>query len=209
MQSESRPGGRKASFIEEARRAQLIECAIETIADLGFAQASVAQIAKRAGISKSVVTYYFSTKEELIRQVLTQIYTGAAKYIGPKVGAEDTARLRLHAYIRSHVEYISTHLKEMAAVMEIATNHRTEDGKPVMPAAQNPVLTALERMLAKGQESGEFRDFDRGVMALIIRWAIDALPRLLLGDPNAVDPEVYASEVVALFDRATRQEGNE
>ena len=42
------------SFIEKARRTQIVECAIETIAEVGYAQASLGQIAKRAQISKGL-----------------------------------------------------------------------------------------------------------------------------------------------------------
>ncbi|PEJ81757.1 TetR family transcriptional regulator, partial [Bacillus pseudomycoides] len=41
---------KEMSFIEKARRAQIVECAIETIAEVGYAQASLGQIAKRAKI---------------------------------------------------------------------------------------------------------------------------------------------------------------
>ena len=58
MRTKKTPDGQKRpSFIEAARRAQLIESAIETIATLGYVHASLAQVAKRAGISKSVITY--------------------------------------------------------------------------------------------------------------------------------------------------------
>src|SRR5579884_1596487 len=121
-------GQKRPTFTEAARRAQLIECAIETIAQLGYAQASLAQIAKRAGISKSVITYYFSSKEELIKQVVKAILTDAASSIGPTIAAQPTARLRLHAYIQAHVDYISTHPEQMMAFMEIAINlYRAED----------------------------------------------------------------------------------
>ena len=50
------------SFIEKARRTQIIECAIETIAEVGYAQASLGQIAKRAQISKGVISYHFANK---------------------------------------------------------------------------------------------------------------------------------------------------
>ncbi len=168
----------------------------------------MAEIAKRAQISKSVVTYYFNGKDQLIREVLTRIYADAARYIGPRVGAESTVRLRLQAYIRTHVEYISTHLEEMAAVMEIAANHRTEDGRLQWGrSADSPVRAALEKMLANGQASGEFGEFDTSVMAVAIRRAIDALPPLMMADPT-VDADLYARELVALFDRATRKEAD-
>jgi TetR/AcrR family fatty acid metabolism transcriptional regulator len=197
---------KRPSFIEAARRAQLIECAIETIATLGYAQASLAQIAKRAGISKSVITYYFSSKEELIEQVVIEIYRAAASFIGPRIAAQSTAALKLQAYIQAHVEYISTRLLQMMAIMEIAINFRTEDGKLRYGAAtEKPVLTALEAILRKGQQEGEFRAFDPRVMAVTIRRAIDALPPLFRADPH-LDADLYARELVTLFDRATRKE---
>jgi len=198
-------GQKRPSFIEAARRTQLIECAIETIATLGYAQASLAQIAKRAGISKSVITYYFSSKEELIEQVVKEIYTDAAHFIGPRIAAQPTAQLRLQTYIQAHVEYISTHLPQMMAIMEIALNFRTEEGKLRYGiATEKPVLTALEALLRKGQQEGDFRTFDLHVMAVTIRRAIDALPPLFIADPN-LDADGYARELVTLFDRATRK----
>lgn len=38
----------KRSFIEEARRAQSIAAAIDTLADIGYGRVSLAQIARRA-----------------------------------------------------------------------------------------------------------------------------------------------------------------
>jgi len=199
-------GQKRPSFIEAARRTQLIECAIETIATQGYAQASLAQIAKQAGISKSVITYYFNSKETLIEQVVKEILTDAAHFIGPQLAAQPTARLRLQTYIQAHVEYISTHLKQMMAIMEIAIHVRTEEGKlRYSTTTERPVLTALKTLLRKGQEEGDFRDFDLHIMAVTIRRAIDALPPLLIADPD-LDVDLSARELVTLFDRATRKE---
>src|SRR5579884_435448 len=207
MRTKDKPDGQnKPTFTETARRSQIIECAIETLATMGYAQASLAQIARRAGISKGVIVYYFSSKEALLAQVIRAIYADAASYIGPKMAAQPTAQLRLQTYIQAHVEYISTHLMEMMAIMEIALNVRTEDGKLRYGAAtEKPVLAALETLLRKGQQEGAFRDFDPHVMAVTIRRAIDALPPLLIANP-AIDASVYARELVTLFDRATRKE---
>jgi TetR/AcrR family transcriptional regulator, fatty acid metabolism regulator protein len=42
------------SFVSNARRAQIVEAAIETVAEVGYANASLARIAVRPGISKGV-----------------------------------------------------------------------------------------------------------------------------------------------------------
>lgn len=207
MRTKNASGGQKRpSFIEAARRAQLIECAIETIATLGYAQASLAQIAKRANISKSVITYYFASKEELLEQVVTEIYTAAVQAVTPQITAQPTAALRLQAYIRSAVDYIGTHRMQMVALMEIALNFRTADGKlRYSGATEEWILTALEALLRQGQQEGDFRPFDLRVMAVTIRRAIDAVPFLFATNPN-LDVESYARELVTLFDRATRKE---
>jgi AcrR family transcriptional regulator len=54
---------RGRTFTEEARRTQIVTAAIETIAELGYAQTSFTQIAKRAGLSgTSLISYHFTGK---------------------------------------------------------------------------------------------------------------------------------------------------
>jgi AcrR family transcriptional regulator len=191
------------TFTEVARRTQIIECAIETLATLGYAQASLAQIAKRAGISKGVIVYYFSTKEELFEQVIQAIYTEAARLLGPPIAAQPTATLMLRTYIQTNVEYIGTHRLQMLTIREIVLNFRAADGKLRSGLLkEGSILEALEVILRTGQQEGEFRVFDLQVMAITIRQAIDAVPRLLAANPN-LEVETYARELVTLFDRAT------
>jgi AcrR family transcriptional regulator len=207
MWTKNAPDGRKRpSFIEATRRAQLIESAIETIATLGYAQASLAQVAKRVGISKSVITYYFSSKEELLEQVVTEIYRAAVEAVTPQIMAQPTTALRLHAYIRSAVDYIGAHRTRMVALMEIALNFRTAEGKLRYRGATDEwILAPLEALLRQGQEEGDFRPFDVRVIAVTIRRAIDALP-FLFTIYSDLDVESYGQELVTLFDRATRRE---
>lgn len=196
-------GQNRPTFTEAARRAQLIECAVETIATLGYGQASLAHIAQRAGISKGVIIYYFKSREELLEQVVTEIYTAAVQAVTPQITAQPTARLRLHAYIRSAVAYIGTHRMRMMALLEIALNYRTADGKlRYGGTSEEWILSALEALLRQGQEEGEFRAFDLRVMAVTIRRAIDAVAPLLAAHPH-LDTDSYAGELVTLFDRAT------
>jgi AcrR family transcriptional regulator len=199
-------GQKRPTFTEAARRAQIIECAIETIATLGYAQASLAQIAKQAGISKGVITYYFASKEELIEQVVKGITTAAASFMRPQIEAAPTATAKLQAYLRSNIAYIAAHRMQMTAIIDIVCNERTKDGQlRYHPGSEEPSLEALEAMLHQGQDEGEFRAFDLRVMAVTIRGAIDAVGRFLVAHPT-LDGEVYAQELVTLFERATRKE---
>lgn len=207
MWTKDKPIGQKSpTFTEAARRAQIIECAIEILATLGYAQTSLAQIAKRAGISKGVIIYYFNSKDALIEQVVTEIYAAAVQEVTPQITAQPTAQFQLQAYIRSAVDYIGIHQMRMLALLEIARNHRTADGKlRYGGTSEEWILTSLEALLRQGQEDGDFRVFDLRVMAVTIRRAIDAVAPLLAAHPN-LDTASYARELVTLFDRATYKE---
>jgi TetR/AcrR family fatty acid metabolism transcriptional regulator len=194
----------KPSFIGTARRAQIIDCAIDAIAELGFAQASLAQIAKRAGVSTGVILYYFAGKDELIREVGAHVFTTGAALISPPVNAQTTARAALRVFIEASVAFLATHRNHARAVMNIIRAGRTADGAPAFDlAVVQPRQTGFRAVLEWGQRDGEFRPFAVGVMVETIIEALDAIPPQLAADPS-LDLDAYARELVELFDRATR-----
>lgn len=207
MRSETVSAGQDdRSFIENARRVQLVQCAIDVIAERGYSNASMSEIAKRAGISKGVISYHFAGKRELIEQVVNTVMERASAVMLPRIFAEHTAAGMLRAYIESNLEFLGSHSNDIAAVTNIAVGARDGNGKPIIDLALmfEPAVTALENLLRSGQEGGEFREFPARVIAVTIRNAIDALGTLLTADPK-LDLKLYANELVTLFNLATRK----
>jgi TetR/AcrR family fatty acid metabolism transcriptional regulator len=193
----------RPSFIETARRAQIVECAIEAIADLGFAQASLAQIAKRAGVSTGVILYYFAGKEELIKEVVAHVFAVGEAFMTPRVNRETTPPAALHAFVEASVAFIASNPKNALAVMNIIRAGRTESGSPRYdPAVTEARRTGFRQILEWGQRTGQFRAFSVPVMVNTIIEAVDYVPHALANQPD-LDLEVYAAELAALFDRAT------
>jgi AcrR family transcriptional regulator len=194
------------TFIEAARREQIVRCAAETIAQLGYARASLAEIAKQAGISKSVISYYFATKDELIRQVAADVYTTGRAFMVARMANQSNATDALRAYISSNVAFIGAHRTQVLALIEIIASYRSDDGQmPFETPADSLAVAELEPLLRWGQESGAFRAFSTAVMAVTIRGAIDALPWRLAALPD-LDLDEYAAELVELFDLATKRQ---
>ncbi len=207
MQSENISSGQdERSFIEIARRAQIIECAINAIAELGYAKASLAEIAKRAGVSKGVISYHFAGKGELMQQVVSTVMEKAGAIMLPRIFAERSATGMLRAYIESNLEFLGSSRNHIMAVMNIAGGARGDDGKPMIDLTLTfePAVRELENLLRAGQEQGEFREFSTRVMAVTIRNAIDAVPLQLAAYPE-VDLKFYANELATLFNVATRK----
>jgi TetR/AcrR family transcriptional regulator, fatty acid metabolism regulator protein len=194
------------SFAETARRAQIVDCAIAAIAELGYAKASVDQIAKRAGVSKGVITYHFPSKDEIVHAVIAKVFAMGRAYMEPRILAETSASGRLRAYIESNLAFIDTHRKPLIAMVEIALGARNADGSQVIgPGSLAQRVATLEELLRAGQKAGEFRRFNTRVMALTIIQAIDGVPPLLAREPN-LDLALHAKELATIFTLATRKE---
>lgn len=202
------PEPERRTFTENARRQQIVGAAIDTIAEVGYGQASLARIAARIGISKGVISYHFAGKDDLIKQVVIDVVEAGWAYILPRVFAESTGRAMLRAYIESNLAFMREHRNYMVAVVEILRNgaFTTDGGRRVDGRDVDVAADLLEEQLARFQAEGELRrDFDPGVMAVAIRATIDVVPHRLVRDP-VFDIENYAREIAAIFDLATRAE---
>jgi TetR/AcrR family transcriptional regulator, fatty acid metabolism regulator protein len=207
MRSEKGTSGQKTgrTFIETARRAQIVAAAIDTIAELGYGQASLARIAETAGTSKGVIIYHFGSKDDLIREIVTELSAKGRAYMGPRLEAEPTGAGMLRAYIQSNMAFIRENRNHVLAIVEIVFNGRGADGRPLYdPAIRLEGAEALRQLLAYFQGTGEFRaDFDPDVMAMAIRAALDAVPPRLARDPQ-LDIGRYGRELADLFGAAVR-----
>jgi AcrR family transcriptional regulator len=199
---------KEMSFIEKARRAQIVECAIETIAEVGYAQASLGQIAKRAKISKGVISYHFANKEELMKQIPIEYYMAWQSYISPRIEAQKSPKEMLRVYIESNLTFVDENRQHVFAVIEVVSNKRTADGKLQFAADHDEaILLPIENILTLGMKEGIFREFTRPsvrVMALTIRNAIDGFTLELVRKPY-LDVQEYTRELVTIFDKSTKK----
>ncbi|MFF5211213.1 TetR family transcriptional regulator [Streptosporangium sp. NPDC000396] len=208
MRPKKETDGQEArSFIEVARRAQIVKCAIEVIAEVGYAQASLALIAKRAEISKGVISYHFKGKDELIQQVVEEAFTLGDAFVRSRIEGQTTAAGMLRAYIEATVEFYRTHRTHMVALLDIWSGYRHEDGRLRLNVTANePELADVEQIFQFGQLTGEFRQFSTRVMTVTVKQAVDGV-LMQMGVYPDLDFESYTQELVETFEIATRKEG--
>jgi AcrR family transcriptional regulator len=205
-QSANIAGDIGGTFTSTARRAQFIAAAIDTIAEVGYGQASLARIAGRVGVSKGVISYHFAGKEELVQEVIADIAAKGGAFVYARALTLPTAAGRLRAWIESMLEYTAAHRTETVAFHEIITGSQ---GDAAVSAAVARLVTdvtpAVQALFADGQASGEFReDFDPQAATTAIMAVLDAVPPRMARDPD-FDVARYGREVAGLFDAATRR----
>ncbi len=193
----ARSAERERSFTEIARRAQIVAEAVRTIEDVGYARASLSQIAQNLDISKGVISYHFASKDELIQEVVRTSLELGGQHLTKSLEGAETETDKLRAYISGNVAFFREHRSHAIALVEIY-NARAADYGP----ERRRIVEVLDALLARGQRSGEFREFSTRVMATVIRNSIDMIPVMIAAEGD-LDVDEYARELVDVFTRAT------
>ncbi|MFI6100072.1 TetR/AcrR family transcriptional regulator [Lentzea sp. NPDC051213] len=205
MQPEIQPGDQKRSFIEDARRGQIVAAAISTIAEIGYAKASFVQIARRAGISPGLITYHFAKREELMKQVMLTVHGSMDRALAARSEGAESFCATMRALVEGFVHYCAEHPAELIAIGQIASAARDAEAAREWYAGQAAeTLAEMEAMFREGQECGELREFAPRVMAVSLIAAMEAVPAELMARPDT-DVTQYAKELADLFEFAVRR----
>lgn len=146
-----------------------------------------------------MISYHFAGKQDLIRQIVEDVYHTGAAFILERIKAQTTASGRLRAYLESNLEFLREHPTDLAALTEIGPHLRDQAGEPYTAAGyQEPSVQGLVMLLEEGQRGGEFGDFDARSMAVMIRATIDAAAPRMRGE-HALDFDIYRGTVVDTF----------
>lgn len=180
---------------------------MEVISEVGYAGAALARIAERAGISKGVISYHFAGKDDLMAQLVIQLYVSAGEYMGPKIGAVETARDQLLTYLATNLEFIDANRTYIAALHQVVLNLRDAEGNPRFATSdgEHEIIQPLIEGLIRGQQLGEFgTEFDPAPMAQSMRDAIDGAAVRAAREPE-FDVAAYSAHLCRMFDIATRK----
>jgi AcrR family transcriptional regulator len=170
----ARPGPRERA--RNARRAALLETAEQVFAERGFAGATMAEIATRAGYSAGNLYNSFESKEELYREVML---TSGKRFTENLLGAlhePGTFREQLDRHIDAFLGFGENHRNFFVILNQLTVNFEwgTDALFPEAEAIRNPVESELLRFFAQGIAQGALPDGDPRVYMNIIGGALSA-----------------------------------
>ncbi|MBB5786964.1 TetR/AcrR family transcriptional regulator [Jiangella mangrovi] len=192
------------SFIEAARRDQIVAAAIETLAELGYAKTSFARIAEHAGISAGLISYHFDNKSELFQQVVADINGLMDGWLTEHIGDAGSYREALQRLIEGFVVFCDTHRAQVLALGQLLAGVGGHENGELVRSQREQSVGQIEQMLREGQEHGEFRDFSPRFMAVTLLGSIEAIPAELFASPDT-DVAAYAKELSMTYDLAVRR----
>lgn len=180
----------RPTFIEEARRKQIIDSTIETLAARGYINTTLAEIADLIGVSKGVISYHFDGKDELISATLNTI---TETWVSVRQGCVDqqTEPLeKLRAYFQGNIEFMKKYPSYIPAVLELWASYSSiEEKKEFNRSVYEPSRAQLKEIFRLGQEKGDFVALDPFLYASIIQGAIDGILWQWYFNPDKVNPD--------------------
>lgn len=186
----------------EQRRAQIVDGLRVVMAEHGYDGASVASIARTAGLASGLVHYHFGSKEEILLALVEQLSVGLRERLELRLLSATTLWDRLDAWIDAHLALgADSDPSAVACWVAIGAEAvRRPDVRRVYEAAVASDLDRGERLIAniltdqRGPDStGSARLLATGLLA-----AIEGSYRLAAGAPGAVPVGFAAPSVRAM-----------
>ena len=143
------PDGRRARWTEHrrARKVELVAAAVEAVR-LAGPDFSVDDVARSAGVSKTVIYRYFSDKDELINAVLDRISTAILlpRLLGELAVDRGDDHATLHAVVAAFVRLI----EDEPALYRFAYAQAGRSGRADLVAAtEHSIAQALARVMGE------------------------------------------------------------
>lgn len=172
--------------IKEARKDNIIDAALQVFAQKGYADTTMTDIAKKAGVSTPVLYGYFKTKEDLLFEIpekFTAEPIKIAEYVAPYIrGAEAKIRAIVQGYLTIYDE---NPLYASLVMLELKTNRRFVKTKAY--GMVKKVAGGLLDVIKEGIQNGTFKeDTDAFLIRSMLLGTIEHLciRKLLLGEPK-------------------------
>jgi len=181
---------KKPSFIEEARRKQILEVAFKMFAAKGFNETSIDEIAEEVGVSRGVIFYYFNGKRELGEATILQSLREYGQYVRARIATRRTNKTKLLEFVDACLDYQTEHRTDYLVVFDAIGCFGPATDKYALLARVNRITREmLIDLIKKGQEDGEFGQFPVNDLADTLHGAVDGLMELSAIDEGMVDHE--------------------
>lgn len=159
-------------------RGRILDAAAALFAREGYDGASLATLAEAVGVTKAAIYHYFPGKQDIYEAIIVQTLEGLLDHVRPAVAAAPDPRAALAAFMRAHAEYFEAHHDGFAAMLVGYGGMRNRALIAQAQTLRRDHEALLRALIARGVETGAFRDLDpavtsRAVLSMLnwmVRW---------------------------------------
>jgi AcrR family transcriptional regulator len=154
--------------ILSSTRSRLLQAAAEEFARCGYSLANINHISVSAGFAKGTVYNYFSSKSQLMSELIAQVADDHCEFITGQVRRERDPRRRLERFYQAGFEFVAQYPAQ-ARLLGITLNGTQAEFKEQLYRANLPLFRLLgEEILEPGIEMELFHPVDREATVILL-----------------------------------------
>lgn len=164
------------------KRELILDAAIMVFARSGYHGSRISDIAREAGIAYGLVYHYFKNKEEILRSIFEQRWSGFLEALEEIAGRPGSAEDRLLAVAELILNAYRVR-PEWVRVLVIEIQRSARFAEPGQMRAFGQLFSVVGRIIRDGQQRGELRtDLDPSIAGHVLVGALESeITNLVLG----------------------------
>ncbi|WP_042223290.1 TetR/AcrR family transcriptional regulator [Oceanobacillus manasiensis] len=136
---------------------QIIEAAVEVIAENGYHASQVSKIAKKAGVADGTIYLYFKNKEDILVSVFEEKMGQFIEQTEKSIEQMENANVKLLALIEMHFQQLASN-QHLAVVTQLELRQSNPALRVKINQVLKPYLTVIDNIIKEGMQEGLFRE---------------------------------------------------
>jgi TetR/AcrR family fatty acid metabolism transcriptional regulator len=162
------------SASQEERRRQILDAAVRAFAKKGYHASRVSDIAEEAGVAYGLVYHYFESKDAVLDAIFREMWGMMVGAINAVESLDDSPREQL----RKACAIVLRTWRDYPDVVRVLVREVARSGEQLQREVDEfaHAFQALQRIVERGQEQGEFRsDITSRLAAWIVYGALEEI----------------------------------
>jgi AcrR family transcriptional regulator len=159
----------------EERRTEILEVTCEVVIERGFAATRIADVAKRLGVSSSLIHYHFDSKEQLLAEAFAHYARKDVAEMEAEIEAAPSAVAQLDRLVHNYVPEGSGDVEWMLWIDGWGEALRNPMMRKISQELDEQSASLAERVIRNGIETGEFACSDPAAAAMRLTAVVDGL----------------------------------
>ncbi|MFZ5646569.1 MAG: TetR/AcrR family transcriptional regulator [Bacillota bacterium] len=139
------------------RRNQIINATLEIVSEKGFGNLTTAEIASRVGLTEGAIFKHFSTKSEILQEVLLHIKRTLLPMASSLAGEDLPPEAKLEKILRAKFNFFSNYPGVPKIIFSEQVHLSDESLREILLATVKGYSRVIHDIILEGIEKGSFR----------------------------------------------------
>lgn len=182
--------------IASYRKRQITRAAYEIIAEKGYYNFTMMDIAKRAGVSSGLIHHYFKDKENMLVTLLREMQNNVRLSLERALEREADPKEKLGIFVDQGFNLVENEREYIYVTFDFLTQIKfNERMQRILSKLYRGYRESLTLILREGKEKGIFRDVDEHYLSTIFSSILLGLEQQYIVDNTAFFYREYAARV--------------